>query len=73
METSQYLGIFIDESNENLQTINDGLLDLEKDPTNMEHIEVIFRAAHTLKGMSATMGYEELTTIITSNGKMFSI
>lgn len=63
METSQYLGIFIDESNENLQTINDGLLDLEKDPTNMEHIEVIFRAAHTLKGMSATMGYEELTTL----------
>ena len=63
METSQYLGIFIDESNENLQTINEGLLDLEKDPTNMEHIEVIFRAAHTLKGMSATMGYEELTTL----------
>ncbi|MFC0014369.1 MULTISPECIES: chemotaxis protein CheA [Allobacillus] len=63
METNQYLGIFIDESNENLQKVNDGLLDLEKDPTNMEHIEVIFRAAHTLKGMSATMGYEDLTTL----------
>lgn len=63
MDTNQYLDIFIDESNENLQKINDGLLDLEKDPKNLEFIEVIFRAAHTLKGMSATMGYEDLANL----------
>ncbi len=63
MDTNQYLDIFIDESNENLQKINDGLLDLEKDPNNLEFIEVIFRAAHTLKGMSATMGYEDLANL----------
>ncbi|MCL4514599.1 MAG: chemotaxis protein CheA [Firmicutes bacterium] len=60
MDTSQYLGIFLDESKEHLQLMNDGLLSLEKDPTHQESLENIFRAAHTLKGMSATMGFTEI-------------
>lgn len=60
MDTSQYLGIFLDESKEHLQLMNDGLLALEKDPTHQESLENIFRAAHTLKGMSATMGFTEI-------------
>ncbi|MGE5578297.1 MAG: chemotaxis protein CheW [Syntrophothermus sp.] len=60
MDTSQYLGIFLDESKEHLQLMNDGLLALEKDPTHQESLESIFRAAHTLKGMSATMGFTEI-------------
>ncbi|TDQ39668.1 chemotaxis protein CheA [Aureibacillus halotolerans] len=63
METNQYLDVFIDESKEHLQGINDSLLQLEKDPTDLTHIEVIFRAAHTIKGMSATMGYDDLANL----------
>lgn len=63
METNQYLGIFIDESTEHLDTLYEQLLELEKNPDEKSIIEEIFRAAHTLKGMSATMGYDELATL----------
>src|SRR5699024_7675564 len=60
METSQYLDVFIDESTEHMDTLYDQLLELEKQPNEKSIIEEIFRAAHTLKGMSATMGFDEL-------------
>jgi len=48
------------ESAEHLQSMNEALLSLEKEPENSETINVMFRAAHTLKGMSATMGYTNI-------------
>jgi two-component system chemotaxis sensor kinase CheA len=63
MDTNQYLEIFIDESKEHLQAMNEHLLDLEKNPTNIAIVNEIFRSAHTLKGMSATMGYEDLANL----------
>ncbi|MGM8214489.1 chemotaxis protein CheW [Bacillaceae bacterium W0354] len=63
METNQYLEVFIDESKENLQVVNDQLLELEKEPENLSIVNEIFRAAHTLKGMSATMGYDDLADL----------
>lgn len=57
MNMSQYMSVFIDESREHLQLLNDALLVLEKDTENIEIVEEIFRSAHTLKGMSATMGF----------------
>lgn len=60
MDTNQYLEIFIDESKENLQHMNGILLELEQDPDNLSHLGEIFRVAHTLKGMSGTMGYTKL-------------
>jgi len=63
MEMNQYLDIFLDESREHLQSINENLLELEKDPTNLSIVNEIFRSAHTLKGMSATMGYEDLAKL----------
>ncbi|MEG9296675.1 chemotaxis protein CheA [Mangrovibacillus sp. Mu-81] len=63
MEMSQYLEVFIEESKENLQTCNEQLLELEKSPDNLTIVNEIFRAAHTLKGMSATMGYEDLANL----------
>lgn len=63
MELNQYLEVFIEESKENLQTVNSALLELEKDPSNMDIVSQIFRAAHTLKGMSATMGYQDLANL----------
>ncbi|SDH95486.1 two-component system, chemotaxis family, sensor kinase CheA [Alteribacillus persepolensis] len=60
MSQSEYLGVFIDESEEHLQAINDNLLQLEKQPDDMTIVGEIFRSAHTLKGMGATMGFEDL-------------
>ncbi|QPC46365.1 chemotaxis protein CheA [Mangrovibacillus cuniculi] len=63
MDLNQYLEVFIDESKEHLQTCNEQLLELEKNPTNLSIVNEIFRSAHTLKGMSATMGYEDLANL----------
>ncbi|OIJ13145.1 chemotaxis protein CheA [Anaerobacillus alkalilacustris] len=63
MERNQYLDMFIDESKEHLQAMNDNLLKLENDPKNVNIVNEIFRSAHTLKGMAATMGYEDLASL----------
>lgn len=55
--------IFLEDSIENLQYLNDSLLQLEKDPGNKERINEIFRAAHTIKGMAATMGFAKMTAL----------
>lgn len=60
MDTSQYLELFIDETKEHLQSLNEHILELEKDPENDDTINEIFRAAHTLKGMSGTMGFARM-------------
>lgn len=63
MDVSQYLEVFIEESKDHLQSCNEQLLLLEKDPENLAIVNEIFRSAHTLKGMSATMGYEDLASL----------
>src|SRR5690625_3970949 len=63
MEVNEYLDIFIDESKEIIQSLNEHLLELEKEATNLEIINEIIRSAHTLKGMSATMGYQDLADL----------
>ncbi|MGG3969095.1 chemotaxis protein CheA [Geobacillus stearothermophilus] len=57
------MDLFIDESKEHLQAINERLLELEKTPEDMSVVNDIFRSAHTLKGMSATMGFEDLANL----------
>ena len=60
MDVSQYLEIFIDETKEHLQNLNEQLLILEREPDNTDTINEIFRAAHSLKGMAGTMGYKRM-------------
>ena len=60
MDVSQYLEIFIDETSEHLQNLSDCIMVLEKDPENMDTINEIFRAAHSLKGMAGTMGFKRM-------------
>lgn len=60
LDLSEYMGAYIDGSRENLDTMDKMLLTLEQNPSNLDAIEEIFRAAHTLKGMSATMGFEKI-------------
>ncbi|HEX7065312.1 MAG TPA: chemotaxis protein CheA [Bacillales bacterium] len=63
MEMDQYLDVFLDESRDHLKTMNDGLLALENEPGEISVVQEIFRGAHTLKGMSATMGYSDMAEL----------
>lgn len=63
MDMNQYLDMFIEESREHLQAINDNLLQLENAPDNIQIVNEIFRSAHTLKGMAATMGFEDMASL----------
>ena len=63
MDMNQYLEMFIEESKEHLQACNDHLLELEKNPEDISIVNEVFRSAHTLKGMSATMGYEDIANL----------
>ena len=60
MDMSQYLGAFLDETDDNVQRLDDFLLALEKNMVDMDVINEIFRAAHTLKGMAGTMGFTNM-------------
>lgn len=63
MDMNQYLDLFLEESAEHLQSFNEKLLELEANPDRLDLLDEIFRAAHTLKGMSATMGYESIAQV----------
>lgn len=72
MDVSQYLEIFIDETKEHLQSLNEQLLVLEKEPENDATINEIFRAAHSLKGMAGTMGYKRMQRLTHDMENVFS-
>ncbi len=63
MDMSQYLEVFIDESKEHLQEMNETLLKLEEDFSNVDLLNDIFRVAHTIKGMSGTMGFSKVADL----------
>lgn len=60
MDMNQYLDIFVEESREHLQSLNTCLLELEREPSETSMLPEIFRVAHTLKGMSGTMGFSRM-------------
>lgn len=63
MDTSQYMNMFLEESMDNLQILNESLLELEKNPNDVDKINEIFRVAHTIKGMAATMGFNDIAEL----------
>ncbi len=72
MDVSQYLEIFLDETKEHLQNLNTQILNLESDPENMDTVNEIFRAAHSLKGMAGTMGYKRMQNLTHDMENVFS-
>lgn len=72
MDVSQYLEIFLDETKEHLQNLNTQILELEADSENMDTINEIFRAAHSLKGMAGTMGYKRMQNLTHDMENVFS-
>jgi two-component system chemotaxis sensor kinase CheA len=63
VDTSRYADLFLTESQEHLSAINHALLDLERAPESTEPVNALFRAVHTIKGMSATMGYVQVAEL----------
>ena len=72
MDVSQYLEIFLDETKEHLQNLNTQILNLEADTENMDTVNEIFRAAHSLKGMAGTMGYKRMQNLTHDMENVFS-
>jgi chemosensory pili system protein ChpA (sensor histidine kinase/response regulator) len=62
-DKSSIIEFFLIEAGEHLQNLNKGLLSLEKDPSDIHMIDELFRAAHTLKGSAAMMGYQGISTV----------
>jgi two-component system chemotaxis sensor kinase CheA len=59
MDMSKYRGMFLSETQEHLRSMASLVVALEKNPTDREGIDSLFRAAHSIKGMAASMGYEQ--------------
>src|SRR5262249_48143050 len=63
VDLAKYRTIFIEESTEHFAEISRALLELEKDPARTESIDVVFRMAHSIKGMAASLGYDPITEL----------
>ena len=72
MDVNQYLEIFLDETKEHLESLNAQILKLEQEPEDVETINEIFRAAHSLKGMAGTMGYKRMQNLTHDMENVFS-
>ncbi len=62
-DKSEIIDFFLVEAGEHIQNLNAGLLALEKDPVNRTTIDELFRAAHTLKGSAAMMGFQGISDV----------
>ena len=72
-ENSKYLELFFEEADEHLQSLNEQVLELEKNPEQSEIVDVMFRSAHTIKGMAATMGFETMATLTHNMENVFDL
>ncbi|MBI5587814.1 MAG: chemotaxis protein CheW [Deltaproteobacteria bacterium] len=63
MDTSKYKALYLQETGEHLKGVEKGLLTLEKDPVDAASVDALFRHYHSIKGMSASMGYDPLAKL----------
>ena len=73
MDTSEYMPMFLAESREHLQDLNLAVVALENDPSDRETVDQIFRIAHSLKGMSATMGFAQIAALTHEMEEVFEL
>lgn len=72
-DNNVYRTLFFEETDDHLQQLNDNVLELENNPDDMNLLNEIFRSAHTLKGMAATMGYDVMTELTHKMENIFEL
>ncbi len=70
-ENSKYREMFVQEALEHVENLNRHLLQYEEEPSVRDHIDILFRSAHTLKGMAATMQYDQIRDICKAIEEIF--
>ena len=70
-ENSKYREMFVQEALEHVESLNQHLLKFEEEPNVKEHVDVLFRSAHTIKGMAATMDYDQIREICITIEEIF--
>ena len=73
MDTSEYMPMFLAESREHLQELNLAVVRLEENPEDRPTVDEIFRIAHSLKGMSATMGFAPIAELTHEMEEVFEL
>jgi two-component system chemotaxis sensor kinase CheA len=73
MELNEYLPMFLAESREHLQELNLAVVRIEEAPDDATTIDEIFRIAHSLKGMSATMGFAHVAALTHAMEDLFEV
>ncbi|HKI52385.1 MAG TPA: chemotaxis protein CheA [Geothermobacteraceae bacterium] len=63
MDMSKYREMFLSETREHLESMNQLIVSLEKNPADREGVDTLFREAHSIKGMAASMGYQQMTSL----------
>jgi len=63
VDLAKYRNLFLEEATEHLAEMSRALLTLEKHPDNGEAIDLVFRMAHSIKGMAGSLGYGSITEI----------
>lgn len=72
-DNSKYRELFFEETDEHLQNLNEQVMELENDPERVSILDEIFRSAHTLKGMAATMGYTTMAELTHKMENVFAL
>ena len=73
MDISEYLPMFLAEAREHLQELNLAIVQIEEDPDDRATVDEIFRIAHSLKGMSATMGFASVAALTHEMENVFEL
>ena len=60
---AKYRVVFLEEASEHLEDMSRALLDLEREPKHRDAIDLVFRMAHSIKGMAASLGYDPITEV----------
>jgi two-component system chemotaxis sensor kinase CheA len=63
MDMAKYRQVFLEESTEHLAEMSSALLELEKNLADGEAIDLVFRMAHSVKGMAASLEYDSVTQV----------
>jgi two-component system chemotaxis sensor kinase CheA len=63
LDLGKYRSLFLEEAAEHLSEMSRALLTLEKEPSSVEAIDVVFRMAHSIKGMALSLGYDSISEV----------